>query len=89
MNKKKLYETMKELDTEITKINELDESGKKMLRGLMKDIDEVLQKFDKKTNEKDTLIDNISDISRQFETSHPNITSFLSRMIDLLSNMGI
>ena len=70
--------------------HEIDESTRQSLTQLSADIQRVLQTPPEETDQGDTdLRQRIDDAVLDFGTKHPQLTQILSRVTDLLSNMGI
>ena len=70
--------------------HEIDDSTRQSLTQLAEDIQRVLQPPPDGTYQGHTdLRQRIDDVVLGFETKHPQLTQILSRVTDLLSNMGI
>ncbi len=69
---------------------EIDDSTRQSLTQLAEDIQRVLQAPSDRTDQGHTdLRHRIDDVVLDFEAKHPQLTQILSRVTDLLSNMGI
>ncbi len=70
--------------------HEIDDSTRQSLTQLAEDIQRVLQAPSDRTDQGHTdLRHRIDDVVLDFEAKHPQLTQILSRVTDLLSNMGI
>jgi predicted translin family RNA/ssDNA-binding protein len=84
MNKKELENLLEKLHAELDAADNLDEKGRQLLRDIDKDISEVLQRSDR-----GSVLERLREAIKQFEVSHPALTSMLSEISTILSNAGI
>lgn len=84
MNNQELTELLKKLHDEVDSIKDVDEKSLQLLRDLEKDIDDLLER-----SEPDSLIERLRDAIRQFEVTHPSLTTMLSEISNILNNAGI
>ena len=84
MKHQELEELLKKLHAEVDSIDSVDEENLKLLRDLEKDIDELLDRSDTSS-----IVERLRDAIKQFEVSHPTLTSMLSEISNILSNAGI
>lgn len=84
MNNQELAKLLEKLHAEVDAIDSVDENSLKLLRELEKDIDELLDRSDTSS-----VLERLRDAIKQFEVSHPTLTSMLSEISNILSNAGI
>jgi predicted translin family RNA/ssDNA-binding protein len=84
MNNKELENLLEKLHAELDAADNLDEKGRQLLRDIEKDISEVLQRSDR-----GSVLERLREAIKQFEVSHPALTSMLSEISTILSNAGI
>ncbi|HNH06058.1 MAG TPA: DUF4404 family protein [Anaerolineales bacterium] len=84
MENKELEKLLEKLHAELEKVDQMDEDGMKLLRGIEKDINELLHQTDR-----DTLIGRLREAIEKFEVSHPTLTTMLSEISSILNIAGI
>ena len=84
MDNKELEKLLVKLHAELEKVDHMDEDGMKLLRGIEKDINELLHQTDR-----DTLIGRLREAIEKFEVSHPTLTTMLSEISSILNIAGI
>ncbi|HMX20107.1 MAG TPA: DUF4404 family protein [Anaerolineales bacterium] len=84
MENKELEKLLEKLHAELEKVDHMDEDGMKLLRGIEKDINELLHQTDR-----DTLIGRLREAIEKFEVSHPTLTTMLSEISSILNIAGI
>ena len=84
MENKELEKPLEKLHAELEKVDQMDEDGMKLLRGIEKDINELLHQTDR-----DTLIGRLREAIEKFEVSHPTLTTMLSEISSILNIAGI
>ena len=84
MENKDLEKLLEKLHAELEKVDHMDEDGMKLLRGIEKDINELLHQTDR-----DTLIGRLREAIEKFEVSHPTLTTMLSEISSILNIAGI
>ena len=90
MKKQKFREMLKQLHNELEGIHSIDDSGRELLRILMKDIQQILdQSTEGQSSQHNKLIKQLTEAIDYFEESHPVLVLRIKKMIDTLSNMGI
>lgn len=82
---KKSFEILK---TEIEKLDNADSSSKERINLIIDGINAKLNN-DSDTEHHDKLLDQVNDSIVHFETSHPALSEAMSRLFNILSNMGI
>lgn len=84
MENKELEKLLEKLHAELEKVDHVDEDGMKLLRGIEKDINELLHQTDR-----DTLVGRLREAIEKFEVSHPTLTTMLSEISSILNIAGI
>jgi len=84
MENKELEKLLEKLHAELEKVDHMDEDGMKLLRGIEKDINELLHQTDR-----DTLVGRLREAIEKFEVSHPTLTTMLSEISSILNIAGI
>ncbi|MBI5945812.1 MAG: DUF4404 family protein [Chloroflexi bacterium] len=87
MNNQKLDELLANLHKEIEGIQSVDEKGQELLRDLSADIQELLERAEKKAAP--SMLERMETSIDHFEVTHPELTSALSSLFTILSNAGI
>lgn len=87
---KELRDLLKKLDSEIKNINHVDKSSRDLLDGLKKEINDLLERDDKKIAENNSsLADRLRESTEHFEASHPELTAVMNNVINFLNNLGL
>lgn len=92
MEKEKLHDMLSELHSELESIKTVDEGSRALLVNLKDDIEGLLDRSSPPSGVErpsGTVRDRISAAVEQFEASHPRVTSLLSQISYVLSQMGI
>ena len=84
MNDHELEELLGKLHAELESMESVDEKDMQLLRGIEKDISELMQRADR-----DSVSQRLREAIEQFEVSHPTLTDMLSKISTILSNAGI
>lgn len=88
----KLLATLRELETELSAVDSLDPGTREVLESAVEDIQQALQRPGGQPSEADGdqgLQQRLEKSLQDFEASHPGLASLLSRIIDLLGQVGI
>lgn len=89
MDKQELHDKLKDLHTELQRVNSLDENERKTLERLARDIQEILDKGHDSTHSYGGLGERLKDAVAQLEASHPQATMSMREVIDQIAFMGI
>jgi hypothetical protein len=84
MSNHELERLLEKLHDEVASIDSVDEKSLQLLRDLDKDIDELLDRSDT-----GSVLERLREAIKQFEVSHPALTSMLAEISNILSNAGI
>jgi chromosome segregation ATPase len=90
MNKQQLDERLKELQNELKHIKSADEKELQILEQLNADIQDILEQSESnQTPPYDRLDERLKNAIEQFAASHPQITSLMGQIADMLARIGI
>jgi chromosome segregation ATPase len=89
--REQLQATLKELQAELDSLDSLDDPTRTMLESAVQDIQTTLRAKtdDESTEDTESLVSGLRDAIDRFESSHPTLTGILSRLVDMLGQMGI
>lgn len=88
MPRERLRETVSELERELDSLHSIDPETRVLLESVVGELQEVLQS-DSPGEKTESLSERITHAAQDFETSHPTLGGILSRVIDLLGQIGI
>lgn len=89
MEKNTLRELLEQVDHEIRKTETLDQQGRELLTHLAADINELLERSNPEEAHNSSVLGQLALTIEHFETSHPQLTHYLSQLSAVLSNAGI
>ena len=81
-----LDETLTELQDQLAHLKDLDQEQLEKLRAAAQQISDTLDHQDVSSA---TLAQRLQEATRQFEQSHPQLTTTVGRIADLLAQLGI
>ena len=92
-----IKETLHELHEALAAGQEVDAETQALLKELGADINQLLEKSETTEDgtplvdsaEKDSLMDQMLDLTEQFEESHPRLAQVIGRIASALSSIGI
>ena len=85
----KLQTAVHQLESELQSAEPLDEETTEMLAEAAREIQAALNKQNFDALEDSSIVQSLRHATEQFESSHPTLTGILSRMIDVLGQIGI
>ncbi len=85
----KLRSTLDELQEELHAIEQLDPQTRKLLAEAKSELDAALQRDDPESIEKESLVERLEGVGRDFDQSHPTLSRIVGNLIDVLGQMGI
>lgn len=88
MADKKLTKLLEELHNALDATEAVDEKGRKLLRLLNEDIQELLERSERGESA-GSLLERMRETISHFESTHPAFASTLSRLLTALNNAGI
>lgn len=89
MERNTLRELLEQVDHEIKKTETLDQQGRELLTHLAADINELLERSNPEKEQHLFFTERLTQAIEHFETSHPQLTHYLSQLSAVLSNAGI
>lgn|GEM_PF-5498492 len=89
MIENKLSELLRLLQKELSESETLDSDSVILLKELVEDINEILDKDKPKTEEDESFIERLEDGMTRFEVTHPELVSTINKVLESLSNAGI
>jgi hypothetical protein len=84
MSNHELEKLLEKLHDEVASMDSVDEKNLQLLRDLDRDIDELLDRSDT-----GSVLERLREAIKQFEVTHPALTSMLAEISNILSNAGI
>lgn len=81
-----LARRLAELQAELARTQNVDPKSRELLEHVQQDIESVLDRSDA---EQGSLRARLEAAIEHFETSHPDLTAIMGRVMDQLANMGI
>jgi cell division septum initiation protein DivIVA len=88
MNSQEIDKLLEQLNKEIEGIQPDDEKGQVLLRELSADIRELLERAESK-QPAPSMMQRLEKSIDHFEVTHPELTTALSSLLNILSNAGI
>ena len=89
MREPHLRETLEQLHTELKCADTIDERSRELLRGVIADIEDLLERNQKRGTQPESIIEQLREVVRAFETTHPTLTNAINGVADALAKMGI
>lgn len=89
MIENKLVELLRSVSAELSRGEELDPESVALLKGLVSDIQDILDKDKPNTEHDETFIKRLEDGITLFEVTHPDLVGTLNKVLEGLSNAGI
>ena len=89
MREPHLRETLEQLHTELQRADTIDERSRELLRGVLSDIEDLLERNQKRGTQPESIIEQLREVVRAFETTHPTLTNAINGVADALAKMGI
>ena len=85
----KLRSTLEELQEELHAIEHLDPQTREMLAGTKVELEAALELDDPESIEKESMVERLEEVGRDFDQSHPTLSRIVGNLIDVLGQMGI
>ena len=89
MNRLELIELQKQLDEQLINKQPLDDYHQEKAAILSKNISELLEKKEENFSADEFLINKVKQTIDEFEIKHPQLTTIIGRISDLLASAGI
>jgi hypothetical protein len=80
---------LEQLHTELQRADTIDDRSRELLRSVLGDIQDLLERKQKRGTEPESIIEQLRVAVRAFETTHPTLTSAIGRVADALAGIGI
>ena len=88
MTEKKLGKLIEELRSALDATQGVDEKGRALLRDLDREIRELLERSEGVASN-ESVLERLQEAINHFEVTHPDLTSVMANLLNLLSNAGI
>jgi predicted component of type VI protein secretion system len=89
MREQDLRQMLEQLHTELQHADTIDDQSRELLRSVLGDIEDLLERKQAQGTQPESLIERLRDAVRAFEKTHPTLTDAIGRMADTLAGMGI
>jgi len=91
MKADELHRNLQQLHEELARSQRIDPESERLLRELLADISKLLGEHEagQAPVESGTLIERLTEASKEFEEQHPGLVSAIGRLADALSRMGV
>jgi hypothetical protein len=89
MREKHLRQMLEQLHIELQRADTIDDRSRELLRSVLGDIEDLLERKQKRGTEPESIIEQLREAVRAFETTHPTLTSAIGRVADALAGIGI
>ena len=84
-----LRQMLEHLHTELQRTDTIDDPSRKLLRSLLDDIEDLLERKEKGSTQSQSVVQRLRETVRAFETTHPALTDAIGRLADALAGIGI
>jgi len=84
-----LREMLEHLHTELQRTDTIDDRSRELLRSVLGDIEDLLERKQKRETQPESIIERLREAVRTFETTHPTLTNAIGGVADALASMGI
>lgn len=90
MNKEQVHEKLHQLHEELHKVESLDEADKVLLQEIQADIHELLESpKENQARQYGRFTKRLREGIERFEVKHPDLTSTMGQLADMLARIGI
>ena len=90
MSTQELPQILDELRAELQRVEPSDDTQRELLQRTIRDVEALLANSSADPGpEHHSLLERLREATRQFEKTHPTLTSAAGRVMDALANMGI
>ena len=84
-----LRQMLEHLHTELQSTDTIDDRSRELLRSVLGDIEDLLERKQKRGTQPESIIERLREVVRAFETSHPKLTDAIGGVADALAGIGI
>ena len=89
MREQHLRQMLERLQTELQRADTIDDRSRELLRSVLGDIEDLLERKQKRETQPESIIERLREAVRTFETTHPTLTNAIGGVADALASMGI
>jgi predicted component of type VI protein secretion system len=89
MREQHLRQMLEQLHTELQKADTIDDRSRELLRSVLGDIEDLLERKQKQGTQPESIIERLREAVRAFEKTHPTLTDAIGGVADALARMGI
>ena len=89
MSEQHLRQMLEQLHTELQRANTIDDRSRDLLRSVLSDIEDLLERNQKPGTEPESIVARLREAVRDFEQTHPTLTDAIGRVADALAGIGI
>jgi predicted component of type VI protein secretion system len=89
MRQPHLRQTLEQLHAELQRADTIDDRSRALLQSVLSDIEALLERNQKRGTQPESIIEQLRDAVRAFETTHPTLTNAINGVADALAKMGI
>jgi hypothetical protein len=89
MREQHLRQMLEQLHTELQRADPIDDRSRELLRSVLADIEDLLERKQKRGTQPESIIQQLREVVRTFETTHPSLTSAIGRVAEALAGLGI
>ena len=84
-----LRQMLEHLHTELQRTDTIDDRSRELLRSVLGDIEDLLERKEKRGTQPESIVQRLRETVRAFETTHPTLTEAIGRLADALAGMGV
>jgi len=84
-----LRQVLEQLHTELQRTDATDDRSRDLLRSVLDDIEDLLERKQKRGTQPESIIERLREAVRAFETTHPTLTDAIGGVAEALARMGI
>jgi predicted component of type VI protein secretion system len=89
MREQHLRQMLEQLHTELQRADTIDDRSRELLQSVLADIEDLLERKQKPGTQPESIIQQLREAVRTFESTHPTLTHAIGAVTDALANMGI
>jgi len=89
MREQDLRQLLEQLHAEIQVTDTIDDRSRELLRGVLGDIEDLLERKQKQGTRPESIIERLRGAVKSFEKTHPTLTDAIGRVADALAGIGI